>query len=68
MNWLIFIIVIGPDGSYVGNEGIPLAATENEENCQMIGGAVAEELTTASIIDDLGVVFEYRCVFDGASA
>lgn len=68
MNWLIFIMVVAHDGTYVGYEGAPIAATDSEDTCQMIGSAVAESLTTTSIINDMGVMFDYRCVFDGASA
>lgn len=68
MNWLIFIIVIGPEGSFVGNEGAPLAITDSEVICNMIGGGLADDLTNAAIIARAGIVFDYRCVFDGVAA
>lgn len=68
MNWLIFIVVIGPDGTHVGYEGLPVAITDSQDACEMIGGAVAYELTDVSIVNDMGVMFDYRCVYDGASA
>lgn len=67
MEWLIFLVVIASDETYIGYDGNHVAITDTKDNCEMIGRALAKDLTNTSIINDMGVVFEYRCVYDAAS-
>lgn len=68
MKWLIFLIVIATDETYVGYDGNYVAITDTKENCEMIGRALAKDLTTTSIINNMGLMFEHRCAYDGGAA
>lgn len=68
MKWLLFFIVIEPQGSFVGNGGDPVAHVADKSMCDAMGQATANALTQHAIINNLGQVFEYRCRAAGAGA
>ena len=61
MKWLLFFVVIGPEGSFVGFAGESVATVIDEEVCHLLGEATANAMTEAAILADFGSVFDYRC-------
>ena len=58
MNWLLFLIVIGPQGPMIGNDGRPIARTPDLPHCEAIGASVAAVLNAAQTP---GFTFNYSC-------
>lgn len=68
MKWLLFFVVIGPEGSFVGFAGESVATVIDEEVCHVLGEATANAMTQAAILSDFVAVFDYRCRPAGSDA
>ena len=60
MKWLLFLVVIGPQGPTIGNDGRPIAHAIDQTHCEAIGGALSTVLNLRAGTDQLA--FDYRCI------
>ncbi len=60
MNWLLFLIIIGPGGAEFTNNGMAIAQTLNRDLCDVIGDNLAHSLSLEGVHN--GYTFSYRCV------
>lgn len=68
MNWLLFIIVVGVNGPYIGFNGEPAAATSEPEICEVLGRGFANALNAAARVDGDPLTFHFRCVYSPPGA
>ena len=60
MEWLLFIIIIGSNGPYVGNNGAPVAKVSTEVYCEDMGRVWSRTLSERALLR--GVTVTHKCV------
>jgi hypothetical protein len=62
MSWLLYIIVTGTTGTWVGNDGDPIAQAPQGIICEALGEAFAQSLNTNAVLNSRPERYDYRCV------
>jgi len=62
MNWLLFLIVIGPQGPLVSNNGLPIARVADRMHCDALGEALVVLMDVSA--SRPGFRFDYACFED----
>ena len=60
MNWLLFLVVIGPQGPIISNDGRPIATAIDRVHCDALGGALAALMNHQNA--GAAFRFNYHCV------
>jgi hypothetical protein len=62
MSWILYIIVTGTTGTYVGYNGDPVAHAPDFQICESIGASLAQKLNTYAVLNSQPERYEFRCI------